>query len=168
MKCLKATTLISLATAASALMAVSASAAIIAQDNSAANCVYSSGAVPKVSGNGNFYNSSTTASSVVICPVNWDAQTIELGFAGVVAVVSDKSTAGGVSCQLARVTEDGATVVLGTASATSGSTTTGARLALAMPSGSGGNFFVKCTLGKKGGFSPAINGYEVYSGDPAP
>jgi hypothetical protein len=166
MKCLKASFIVSFG----ALMALAApaSADVIAYDNNAAECVYSSGAVPKLSGNNNFYNSSTTASSVVHCPVNWSDQTIALGLAGVVVTVSDKSTAGNVSCALVHVTDDGATITSGAASATTGNANVGTELTLAMPASvTGGNFFVKCTLGKKGGFSPAINSYEVYSGDPA-
>jgi hypothetical protein len=167
MKCHKASLLVSLAASVGALMAVSAPAhadGYIVSDNNAADCVYSSGAVPSLSANSNLYNGSTTATSVVICPVSWTADTGINGLEAVVMIVSDKSTAGNVSCALNHVTENGATVTAGTAVATSGSTSSGVPLVLTNSTpAAGGNYFVKCTLGKKGGFSPAINGYEIYA-----
>lgn len=169
MKCLKASTLISLAASVGALMAVAAPASAVTgalvSVNSATDCVYVSGAVPKISGNGNLYNSSTTSTSVVNCPIIDDqGELVTFGMAGVLLTYTDKSTAGNVSCTLSHITTNGVTLTSGAAAASTGALTTGGTLVL-NPSATvvtGGRWMVKCTLPKKGGSSAVLSGYEVY------
>lgn len=169
MKCLKASSLISIVAAFGAMAAVSApaSAAITGLEIGqigASQCVTSSGAVSKYSANGNLYNSSTTATSVVVCPVDIGFADLEAeDIVGVTLTYSDKSTGGNISCTLTHVTANGATATNGAAAASSGSTTTGGTMDLLAPASiSGGNLFVKCTLPKKGGSSALLTSYSVY------
>lgn len=173
MKCLKASTLISLAAAFGAMAAVSAPAqaavtGLLLDEFGASQCVNSSGAVSKYSGNGNMYNSSTTATSVVVCPIDetfWDFNGVAL--VGVEMTYTDKSTAGNISCALVHVSANGATATAGTSAGSTGSTTTGGTLDLLVPgSVSGGNYFVKCTLPKKGGSSALLTSYRIYIDTP--
>ena len=172
MKCLKASSLISIVAAVGAIAAVSApaKAAIVGEayySRQAIDCVYSSGATLSTSGNGNIYNSSTTATTTVVCPIEYDYYTAAYGVAGVELTVTDKSTAGNISCALVHVTLNGATATAGTAASTSGTSTSATVLTLLPPAVSAtvdGNHLVKCTLPKKGGSSATMTSYFVFIG----
>ncbi len=171
MKCLKASSLVSILASVGAFATLAAPAQAEVTGSlyyiaPAANCVYQTGATLKTSGYGNVYNSSTTATSTVICPIVTDVYTDVLGVTAVVMTVSDKSTAGNISCSLNRVSFNGATQVAGTADTSSGSTTVGAELELLPPVTGSGNYVVKCTLPKKGGSSATMTSYAIYVNEP--
>jgi hypothetical protein len=115
----------------------------------ASECVLTLGNDAKISPKGNLYNSSTTASYSVNCPVQYEFHTFGEPTSFLVAL-TDKSSVADFSCYVAVLAVDGVSEFKGPAVSTSGKWTAGGSLILAAPGISGGSWQVRCSIPKRG------------------